>query len=113
MVLIVDGLWVPVRRMSGGLGRQGVFSSRQRRRGLGPASIASLLFEQSWSLSLPWGHWTKPMVLSVSWVLRDVTLKPSYKDRAAATEPGLEAHGTETHHLEIRGCELWFPGLEY
>lgn len=53
------------------------------------------------------------MVLSVSWVLRDVTLKPSYKDRAAATEPGLEAHGTETHHLEIRGCELWFPGLEY
>lgn len=113
MVLIAAGLWVPVRKMPGGLGRQGVFSGRQRRRGLGPASVASLLFEQSWSLLLPWGRWTKPMVLSVSWVLRDITLRPSYKDRVAATEPGLEAHGTETYHLEIRGCELWFPGLGY
>ena len=113
-VLIADGFWVPVRKMSGGLGRQGVFSGRPKRyRGLGPAGVASLLFEQSWSLSLPWGCWTKPMVLSVSWVLRDVTLKPSYEDRVAATELGLEAHGTEPHRLGIRGCELRFPGRGY
>lgn len=52
-------------------------------------------------------------MLSISWVLRDVTLKPSYEDRVAATELGLEAHGTEPHRLEIRGYELWFPGLGY
>lgn len=52
-------------------------------------------------------------MLSISWVLRDVTLKPSYEDRVAATELGLEAHGTEPHRLEIRGYELRFPGLGY
>ena len=51
------------------------------------------------------------MVLPVSWVLTDATLKTSYENRVAATEPGLEAHGTEMHHLEIRGCELRFLGL--
>ena len=112
VVLIADGLWVLARKMSGGLGRQGVFSSRQKeRRGLRPASIVFLLSKQSWPPSLPWGCWTELMVLPVSWVLTDATLKTSYEDRVTATERGLEAHRTEMHHLEIRGCELRFLGL--
>lgn len=112
MVLIADGLWVLARKMSGGLGRQGVFSGRQKgHRGLCPAGVVFLLSKQSWPPSLPWGRWTEIMVLPVSWVLTDATLKTSYEDRVAATEPGLEAHGSEIHHLEIRGCELRFPGL--
>lgn len=112
MVLIADGLWVLARKMSGGLGRQGVFSGRQKgHRGLHPASIVFLLSKQSWPPSLLWGCWTELMVLPVSWVLTNATLKTSYEDRVAAMEPGLEAHGTEMHHLEIRGFEMQLPGL--
>lgn len=109
---MADGLWELARKISGGLGRQGVFSGRQKgRRGLRPASVVFLLSKQFWPPLLPGGRWTELMVLPVSWVLTDATLKTSYEDRVAAMEPGLEAHGTEMHRLEIRGCELRFPGL--
>lgn len=47
----------------------------------------------------------------ILWVLTDVKLKTSHKDREAALESGLEAELAKKHCLIIRGGELQFPRL--